>query len=86
MPDAKDDVYLRDATELFSVTLANLMNESGMTKDVYTDAEIADVIRTCVTEGYASIWEEFLSWVMYGDDKKEMTRAMLRLGRSMWRM
>ena len=84
MPDAKDDAYLRDATELFSTTLADLMNESGMTKDAYTESELADVIRACVTEAYASVWEEFLSWVMYGDDKREMTMAMIRLGRSAW--
>ena len=74
-----------DVSQVFSEALAQLMTEMGMTRDRYTDDEIVRIVRSCVSEEYANVWDEFIDWVLYGDDRKAKTKAMIRMGRSAWR-
>ena len=77
-----NDVELIDAKRLFSMALADMMEEMGINRDNYTDAEISHIVRSCVSEAYAACLDELVSWVLWGDDKREQTRAMIRLGKS----
>lgn len=70
-----------DASYLFSRTVSDLMGESGINHDTFTDDEIEDMIGVCVSRGFKATWEEFVAWVLYGNDAKQRTLALIRAGR-----
>jgi len=75
-----EETYLIDASHLFSVTVSNMMSESGISHDTFSNEEIEDMIRLCVRRGFMPCWEEFMAWVVYGNDKRQMTLAAVRAG------
>ena len=85
MPRKRSDSRLISAKLAFSNVVATLMEEMAITHDTYSDEEISALVRACVRDGFSQTWEEFLQWVMYGDDQKAKTIAEIRAGRGMWR-
>lgn len=81
----QNDVWLVDAKHMFSKIIADMMIEEGMTKDRYTEKEIAHIVRSCVNDAYVQGWEEFMTWVEFGDDKKMQTLAAIRAHRAAMR-
>ena len=72
-----DEVYLIDALEKYAEVMNELLSEMGVDSRNYTREDLHDFART----GFAAfnkIYDEFVLWVVYGNDKKAQTRAMLR--------
>ncbi len=67
------------ANKKFTDTLSELMTELGYDYNNYTKNEIDSMIYQCCRE-FDSIWDEFVLWTLYGDDKKAKTRALIRTG------
>lgn len=70
-------VTLAEAHKLFSNTLTDMMIERGMMEPRFTNGELRKIIACCVSE-FNSCWDEFVMWVMHGDDKKERAMDVVR--------
>jgi len=76
-----DEVYLIDALEKYAEVMNELLSEMGVDSRNYTREDLHDFARTGFAE-FNKIYDEFVLWVMYGNDKKAQTRAMLRAMRN----
>ena len=72
-----DEVYLIDALEKYAEVMNELLSEMGVDSRTYTREDLHDFARTGFAE-FQKIYDEFVLWVVYGNDKKAQTRAMLR--------
>lgn len=72
-----DEVYLIDALEKYAEVMNELLSEMGIDSRNYTREDLHDLARTGFAE-FQKIYDEFILWVVYGNDKKAQTRAMLR--------
>lgn len=72
-----DEVYLIDALEKYAEVMNELLSEMGIDSRNYTREDLHDLARTGFAE-FNKIYDEFILWVVYGNDKKAQTRAMLR--------
>lgn len=72
-----DEVYLIDALEKYAEVMNELLSEMGVDSRNYTREDLHDFARTGFAE-FQKIYDEFVLWVVYGNDKKAQTRAMLR--------
>ena len=75
--NSNDEVYLIDALEKYAEVMNELLSEMGVDSRNYTREDLHDFARTGFAE-FQKIYDEFVLWVVYGDDKKAQTRAMLR--------
>lgn len=83
----KKTSHVTDAKLLFSNVITDILNDKGFDRNRFTDGEIVDLVRTCTREAFYDTYYEFILWVAFGDDIREMTKAMLRLqvgGESIW--
>lgn len=71
------DVHLEDAWDLYAKAMDEIMQEIGISSDKFTREDLHDLARTGFAE-FQKIYDEFILWVVYGDDKKAQTMAMLR--------
>lgn len=71
------DTHLEDAWDLYAKTMDEIMQEIGISSDRFTREDLHDLARTGFAE-FQKIYDEFVLWVVYGDDKKAQTMAMLR--------
>ena len=71
-----------DAHVKFAKILEDMLDEKGIDHNNYTQKELHQFIKdgTSISQ---ECWEEYLLWVLYGDDKKAKTRAMLRANMSL---
>lgn len=76
-----DEVYLIDALEKHAEVMNELLSEMGVDSRNYTREDLHDFARTGFAE-FQKIYDEFVLWVVYGNDKKAQTRAMLRAMRN----
>ena len=76
-----DEVYLIDALEKYAEVMNELLSEMGVDSRNYTREDLHDFARTGFAE-FQKIYDEFVLWVMYDNDKKAQTRAMLRAMRN----
>ena len=76
-----DEVYLIDALEKYAEVMNELLGEMGVDSRNYTREDLHDFARTGFAE-FQKIYDEFVLWVMYGNDRKAQTRAMLRAMRN----
>lgn len=76
-----DEVYLIDALEKYAEVMNELLSEMGVDSRNYTREDLHDFARTGFAE-FQKIYDEFVLWVMYGNDRKAQTRAMLRAMRN----
>jgi hypothetical protein len=76
-----DEVYLIDALEKYAEVMNELLSEMGVDSRNYTREDLHDFARTGFAE-FQKIYDEFVLWVVYGNDKKAQTRAMLRAMRN----
>lgn len=67
------------ADKKFTDALSELMTELGYDYNNYTKKEIDSMLYACCRE-FDSIWDDFVLWVLYGDDKKARTIALIRTG------
>ena len=72
-----DEVYLIDALEKYAEVMNELLSEMGIDSRNYTREDLHDLARTGFAE-FNKIYDEFVLWVVYGNDKKAQTMAMLR--------
>ena len=75
--NSNDEVYLIDALEKYAEVMNELLSEMGDDSRNYTREDLHDFARTGFAE-FQKIYDEFVLWVVYGNDKKAQTRAMLR--------
>lgn len=75
--NSNDEVYLIDALEKYAEVMNELLSEMGVDSRNYTREDLHDFARTGFAE-FQKIYDEFVLWVVYGNDKKAQTRAMLR--------
>lgn len=76
-----DEVYLIDALEKYAEVMNELLSEMGVDSRNYTREDLHDFARTGFAE-FQKIYDEFVLWVVYGNDKKAQTKAMLRAMRN----
>lgn len=78
MARAKKPSYeLIDAPVKFTKILEDMLDEKGINHNNYTQKELHQFFRDG-TSVFQECWEEYEMWLLYGDDKKAKTRAMLR--------
>ena len=75
--NSNDEVYLIDALEKYAEVMNEVLSEMGVDSRNYTREDLHDFARTGFAE-FQKIYDEFVLWVVYGNDKKAQTRAMLR--------
>ena len=75
------EVYLIDALEKYADVMNELLSEMGVDSRNYTREDLHDFARTGFAE-FQKIYDEFVLWVVYGNDRKAQTRAMLRAMRN----
>ena len=75
------DVHLEDAWDLYAKTMDEIMQEIGISSDKFTREDLHDLARTGFAE-FQKIYDEFILWVVYGNDKKAQTMAMLKAMRN----
>jgi len=75
--NSNDEVYLIDALEKYAEVMNELLSEMGVDSRNYTREDLHDFARTGFAE-FNKIYDEFILWVVYGNDKKAQTMAMLR--------
>lgn len=66
-----------DAESIFIKTLESLMNDYRINYDTCSKEYVDATIRLCTAEFYP-IWNEFVMFAAYGDDKKLNTRILLK--------
>lgn len=66
-----------DECDLFAKVLADMMAEKGIDYNNYSVEEVHQFIKDGVSVS-RECWEEYEMWLLYGDDKKAKTRALLR--------
>ena len=71
------DVYFIDAEKLFTEVMADVMMESGLTYDNFTKEEMHEHIKAGTSQ-YQACWDDFISWVNYGDNKKLKTLGLIK--------
>lgn len=76
-----DEVYLIDALEKYAEVMNELLSEMGVDSRNYTREDLHDFARTGFAE-FQNIYDEFVLWVVYGNDKKAQTMAMLKAMRN----
>ncbi len=70
-----------DALDRFAEELDKILSEIGVSGENYSRDDLRDLARTGFAE-FNKIYDEYLMWVMYGDDKKAKTLAMIRAARN----
>lgn len=71
------DVHLEDAWDLYAKTMDEIMQEIGISSDKFTREDLHDLARTGFGE-FQKIYDEFILWVIYGNDKRAKTMAILK--------
>ena len=75
------DVHLEDALDLYAKVMDEILSEMGVNGHDWTREDLHDLARTGFAE-FQKIYDEFILWVVYGNDKKAQTMAMLRAMRN----
>ena len=82
-----DEVYLIDALEKYAEVMNELLSEMGIDSRNYTCEDLHDLARTGFAE-FQKIYDEFILWVVYGNDKRAKTMAIMRAmrgkGKGIW--
>ena len=65
------------AESIFVSTLESLMNTYHINYDTCSKEAVDYTIRLCTAE-FNSIWDEFMMYVIHGDDKKIKTKMLLK--------
>ena len=71
------DVHLEDAWDLYAKAMDEIMQEIGISSDKFTREDLHDLARTGFGE-FQKIYDEFILWVVYGNDKRAKTMAILK--------
>lgn len=78
----REALHLLDAERVFSDALSRLMPELGIDYDRCTRDEVDLTIRIACEE-FEPCWDEFVLWVIHGDDEREKTMDILRAFRGL---
>lgn len=76
------DVRLLDSLDVFACVVDELMGDMGLDSRKYTRDEIRYMVRECFSV-HEECWQEFVLWVIYGNDKRAKTLAVMRAGRNL---
>lgn len=71
---------LLDALDLYADIMNEILSEMGVDGKNYTRDELKSFAKAGFAE-FDNIWQDFLLWVLYGDDKRAKTMAIVRAGR-----
>lgn len=81
------DVHLEDAWDLYAKTMDEILSEMGVNGQDWTREDLHDLARTGFAE-FQKIYDEFILWVVYGNDKRAKTMAIMRAmrgkGKGIW--
>lgn len=72
------EVMLLDVSHAFSTVLTDLMVERGIDRTRFTDRELKQIVAECMRDCYRQGWEEFVLWVLHGDDRRAKTKEVLQ--------
>lgn len=71
------DVHLEDAWDLYAQAMDEILGEMGVNGQDWTREDLHDLARTGFAE-FQKIYDEFILWVIYGNDKRAKTMAIMR--------
>lgn len=81
------DVHLEDAWDLYAKAMDEILSEMGVNGQDWTREDLHDLARTGFAE-LQKIYDEFILWVVYGNDKRAKTMAIMRAmrgkGKGIW--
>ena len=77
----KDEVKLLDALDLYGEVMNQILAEMEVDGSKYTREELHQLARAGFDE-FDRTYEEFILWVLYGDDQKAKTLARIRASRN----
>lgn len=72
-----DDTFLLDAYDKFASVLNEMMIARGLDSASTGVKEMKKTTYYC-TEQFDACYNELMAWIVYGDDRKALTRALLR--------
>ena len=76
---------LLDALDLYGQVMNEILGEMGVDSTRFTREDLHDLARTGFAE-FNRIYDEYILWVLYGNDKRARTMAMMRAARNKGRL
>ena len=80
MSKHSEEYKLLDALDLYGDIMNEILTEVGVDSNKFTREDLHDLARTGFSK-FNDIWQEFVLWVLYGDDKRAKTMALLKAAR-----
>lgn len=80
MSKHSEEYELLDALDLYGDIMNEILAEVGVDSSKFTREDLHDLARTGFSK-FNGIWQEFVLWVLYGDDKRAKTMALLKAAR-----
>lgn len=74
-----------DALDVHARVINDLMSELGMDGRKYTSEELHCLVRECF-DMFGECWREYALWVLFGDDIRSRTMAIMRNGNDLVRI
>ena len=79
--DEPVEYELLDALDLYAQVMNEILSEMGVDSRNYTREDLHELARAGFAE-FNKIYDEFVLWVLYGNDKRARTMAMMRAARN----
>lgn len=83
--DESVEYELLDALDLYGQVMNEILSEMGVDSRNYTREDLHDLARTGFAE-FNRIYDEYVLWVLYGNDKRAKTMAMMRAAKNKGRL
>ena len=72
---------LLDALDLYAQVMNDILSEMGVDSRNYSREQLHELARAGFAE-FNGIYNEFVLWVLYGNDKRAKTMAMVRAAKN----
>ena len=79
--DEPVEYELLDALDLYAQVMNDILSEMGVDSRNYSREQLHEFARAGFAE-FNNIYDEFVLWVLYGNDKRARTMAMMRAARN----
>ena len=79
--DESVEYELLDALDLYAQVMNEILGEMGVDSSRFEREDLHELARAGFAE-FNRIYDEFVLWVLYGNDKRARTMAMMRAARN----
>ena len=79
--DEPVEYELLDALDLYAQVMNEILGEMGVDSSRFEREDLHELARAGFAE-FNRIYDEFVLWVLYGNDKRARTMAMMRAARN----